>query len=57
MPQVRDGTLKAIADLGLHVDFMAEIRTSLDDKHAPQPVGEKSDWHNGYCIAVLSPTS
>jgi hypothetical protein len=53
-PAVRDGTLNAIADLGLHIDFMAEIRTSLDNEHAPEPTGEKSDWHNGYCIAVLS---
>jgi hypothetical protein len=53
-PSVRNGTMKAITDLGLHIDFMAEIRTSLDDKHAPPPVGRESDWHNGYFIAVLS---
>jgi hypothetical protein len=53
-PSVRGGTLKAISDLGLHIDFMAEIRTSLDDKHAPEPIWERSDWHNGYCISVLS---
>jgi hypothetical protein len=55
-PQVRVGTMKAIADLGVHIDFMAEIRTSLDDQHAPSPIGEASDWHNGYCITVLSPS-
>nr|WP_294523615.1 hypothetical protein [uncultured Rhodopila sp.] len=53
-PFVRNGTLKAIEDSGLHVDFMAEIRTSLDDKHAPQPTGRDSEWHNGYFIGVLS---
>ena len=53
-PRVRNGTLKAIADLGLRIEFSAEIRTSLDDQHAPPPHGERSDWHNGYYIAVLA---
>jgi hypothetical protein len=53
-PNVRKGTLKAIADLGLRIEFMAQIRTSLDDQHAPPPNGQNSDWHNGYCISVLS---
>jgi hypothetical protein len=53
-PAVRGGTMKAIADLGLHIDFMAEIRTSTDEQHAPEPVMERSDWHNGYFIGVLS---
>jgi hypothetical protein len=56
-PDVRGGTMKAISDLGLHIEFMAEIRTSLDDKHALAPISEKSDWHNGYCISVLSRSS
>jgi hypothetical protein len=51
---VRDGTAKAIEDLGLQTEFRAEIRTTLNDEHAPPPVGENSDWHNGYCISVLS---
>lgn len=54
MPSVRGGTMKAIADLGLRVDMMVEIRTSLNDQHAPPPHGEHSDWHNGYFFAVLS---
>jgi hypothetical protein len=53
-PDVRGGTLKAISDLGLHTEFMCEIRTSMDNHHAPDPVMEASDWHNGYCISVLS---
>ena len=53
-PEVRSGTLQAIADLGLQVEFMAEIRTSMNDEHAPPPFAEASDWHNGYCISVLS---
>jgi hypothetical protein len=53
-PAVRNGTMTAIADLNLQIEFMAEIRTSLDDQHAPPPTGADSDWHNGYCISVLS---
>jgi len=56
-PQVRAATLKAIADLGLHIELMAEIRTSLNDQHAPHPICEGSDWHNGYCISVLTAPS
>jgi hypothetical protein len=52
--QVRDGTMKAIADLGLHIEFMAEIRTTINNDHAPEPANERSDWHNGYFIGVLS---
>jgi hypothetical protein len=51
---VRDGTSKAIAELGLRIEFMAEIRTTLDESTAPPPVGGDSDWHNGYFISVLS---
>ena len=51
---VRRATMRAIADLGLQIDFLAEIRTTLDDQHAPEPHGMASDWHNGYCIAVLT---
>jgi hypothetical protein len=53
-PDVRAGTAKAIEDLGLRTEFRIEIRTTLNDEHAPPPVGENSDWHNGYCISVLS---
>lgn len=52
--QVRDGTMQAIADAGLQVGFMAEVRTTLDDTHAEGLTCEQSDWHNGYFIAVLS---
>ena len=50
---VRDGTFRAVDDLGLQLDFVAEIRTTLDDTH-PELAGKTSDWHNGYCIAVCS---
>jgi hypothetical protein len=52
--QVREGTMKAIADLGLHIEFMAEVRTSTDNNHPVDLSHERSDWHNGYFIGVLS---
>jgi len=51
---VRQGTLSAMTDLGLRIEFMAQLRTTLDGTSAPPPLYEKSDWHNGYCIAVVS---
>ena len=53
-PDVRAGTAKAIEDLGLRTEFRTEIRTTLNDEHPPPPFGESTDWHNGYCISVLS---
>jgi hypothetical protein len=50
---VRNGTMKAITDRGLNIDFMCEIRTTFDNSHA-QPSRQESDWHNGYFIGVLS---
>jgi hypothetical protein len=50
---VRKGTRDAIRDTGLRVSYEIEIRTSLDETH-PEVRMEKSDWHNGYYIAVLS---
>jgi hypothetical protein len=52
--EVHLNRLKAISDLRLRIDFMVEIRTSLSDQHAPDPICEGSDWHNGHCISVLS---
>ena len=51
--QVRQGTMAVIREAGMTVDYMAEIRTTLDGKHAPVS-GSRSDWHNGYFISVLS---
>lgn len=55
-PDVRNATFKAIEDLELRIRLMVEIRTSLNDEHAPPPHGEASDWHNGYFIGVLDRT-
>lgn len=49
---VRQGTQRAIADLGLQVVCSVEIRSTQHDG-VPQPLlFEKSEWHNGYFIAV-----
>lgn len=49
---VRAGTQGAIASLGLEVECAVEIRTTQDDTHPALLAMEKSDWHNGYYIAV-----
>lgn len=54
-PGVREGTQRGIREGGLHLQFSAEIRTSMDNKHAPRPfIKQHSDWHNGYFIGVIS---
>jgi hypothetical protein len=53
---VRTGTFRAIRELGLRVDFCAEIRTTLDGSQPPVN-RNSSDWHNGYLIAVLCKSS
>ncbi len=50
---VRSGTLGAIRKLGVTINFVAEIRTTLDGSH-PTMSGKSSDWHNGYFIAACS---
>ena len=50
---VRNGTFRAIRELNIRINFVAEIRTTLDGSH-PQNAGEASDWHNGYFIAACS---
>jgi hypothetical protein len=54
--QVRSGTLWAIHDNGLKIDLSIDIRTTMDG--TSPPVGaERSDWHNGYLLAVISRNS
>lgn len=50
--RVREGTLAAIADLGLSVMSSIEVRSSADDTN-PNVVFQDSDWHNGYFISIL----
>ncbi len=49
---VRNGTLRALHRLRSRIEAAVEIRTTLDDSH-PQVSMEKSDWHNGYFLAVV----
>jgi hypothetical protein len=51
--QPRDGTMGAIAKIGLKVLTSVEIRTTDDDTDGAI-FGENGDWHNGYFIAVVS---
>jgi hypothetical protein len=54
--KVRSGTMDAIRDAHLQLEFSAEIRSSLDDTHPPIK-GLISDWHNGYLVAAVSKLS
>lgn len=51
--RVRQATRKAISDLNSRVALSIEVRTTLNDEHAPEPTQERSDWHNGVFIAVV----
>ena len=52
-PRPREGTQKAITDLGIEVFHAMQIRTSNDvDIIYPEVVLQDSHWHNGYFIAV-----
>jgi hypothetical protein len=53
---VRVGTMTAIRDCGLRIEYVQEIRTTMDESHGALP-GGKSDWHNGVCVFVLSKKS
>ena len=48
---VRNGTYEGLKKSCLECDFRLEIRTSLDNSQ-PTVNRERSEWHNGYFIAV-----
>ncbi|MEM7427824.1 MAG: class I SAM-dependent methyltransferase [Pseudomonadota bacterium] len=50
-PQVRHGTYRALEDLEIEILARLVIHTTADGTHPPV-AREKSDWHNGYFIAV-----
>jgi hypothetical protein len=50
---VRVSTQEAIREANIQLDFVMEIRTTLDDSQ-PEIVNQASDWHNGYFIAACS---
>ena len=52
LPEVRNGTERAIKAFGLTVDCAVTIRTTHDNLH-PVIQCQNSDWHNGYFIAVI----
>jgi hypothetical protein len=52
-PRPREGTEKAIEDLGIKVIYSMQIRTSNGvDQVYPEVVLQDSHWHNGYFISV-----
>jgi len=53
--RVRTGTQNAIKDLKLNVLAELEVLTSIDND-VPTVHHEKSEWHNGYYIAVVEKT-
>ena len=51
--KVRNGTERAFDKLNLKVLYSIDIRTTPDNSHPVENNSmEKSDWHNGYFIAV-----
>ena len=54
--EVRQGTLRAINDLNLKVISKIEIKTTQNNSLPKLFVGQYSDWHNGYFIAVCKKT-
>jgi len=48
---VRNGTYEALKRIAVDCDFRLEIRTTLDGKQ-PTINMERSEWHDGYFIAV-----
>jgi hypothetical protein len=51
--RVRDGTLSAIKESGLEMQFCIEVRMTFDGSH-PTIARQYSEWHNGYFISVLT---
>jgi hypothetical protein len=53
-PSVRKGTQRALDDLGVRVLCYIDVRTTQKniDFQAPDIAYERSEWHNGYFLAV-----
>ena len=51
-PAVRKGTFRALEDMQASVTCSIEIRTTQTDTHPKLEAFEKSEWHNGYFLAV-----
>jgi len=52
LPDVRNGTARAIAESALSIEACIEITTTTNNTH-PRIGLSQSDWHNGYCIAFV----
>ena len=50
--EVRSGTLNAIKDLNIKIISSIEIKTTQDNKMPLFILGQYSDWHNGYFLAI-----
>ena len=50
--EVRKGTLEALTSLKINVISKIEIKTTQDNNMPKIFVGQYSEWHNGYFIAV-----
>ena len=51
-PEVRKGTLESLNNLKINIISKIEIRTTQDNNMPKIFVGQYSEWHNGYFIAV-----
>lgn len=51
-PAVRQGTFRALDGMSTSVVCSIEIRTTQTDTHPKLEAFEKSEWHNGYFLAV-----
>jgi len=54
--EVRKGTLKALDDLKISIISKIEVKTTQDNTMPKLFLGQYSDWHNGYFIAVCKKT-
>jgi hypothetical protein len=50
--EIRNGTLRSIADLKLECLYKREIRLTTDEAHTPEDLARKT-WWNGICMFVL----
>lgn len=47
------GTFAALSDVGRHIEYSIEVRTTLDGQGSTIPAAE-SEWHNGLFVAIVS---
>ena len=55
--EVRKGTLNALGDLKISIISKIEVKTTQDNTMPKLFLGQYSDWHNGYFIAVCKKNS